>query len=104
MADEPLKESAIWDRLRTVFDPEIPVNIADLGLVYACRILGRRVEIEMTLTAPGCSMGEEIAEEARRKIAAIPGVEEVEVKLVFEPPWNRDMMSEAAKLQLGMLW
>ena len=93
--------------LRTIFDPEIPVNIVDLGLVYLCEATpdekgGSRVRIEMTLTAPGCGMGDVLRLDAKNKIKAIPGVSDVDVQVVFDPPWERDMMSEAAKLQLGM--
>jgi probable FeS assembly SUF system protein SufT len=100
-------ESAVWDQLRTCYDPEIPINIVDLGLIYDCTILngtkgGKIVHIKMTLTAPGCGMGGVIAGEAERKIRGIPGVEDVLVELVWEPPWNKDMMTEAARLQLGL--
>lgn len=98
----------VWAQLHSVYDPEIPVNIADLGLVYECDIEklddGRhRVLIEMTLTAPGCGMGPAIASDVKRKVLAIPEVSEAEVDIVFDPPWDREMMSDAAKLQLGML-
>jgi probable FeS assembly SUF system protein SufT len=95
-------EAAIWAQLRTVYDPEIPVNVADLGLIYSCRLTEGHAEIRMTMTAPGCGMGEILREEVRRKVSAIPGIEAVSVELVFEPPWDRSMMSEAAKLELGM--
>jgi probable FeS assembly SUF system protein SufT len=99
-------EEAVWRELRTVFDPEIPVNIVDLGLIYGCSILplaasGHRVEIRMTLTAPGCAMADVIKAEVERKLAQIPGVSEVRVAVVFDPPWDKSRMSEAAKLQLG---
>ena len=97
----------VWDQLKTCYDPEIPVNIVELGLIYDLNILGpvenKKVEIQMTLTAPGCGMGPVIAEEVDRKINGISGVKEVKVDLVWEPTWNRDMMSEEAKLELGML-
>lgn len=97
----------VWDQLRTVFDPEIPVNIADLGLVYRCDVKpvdgGYRVEIEMTLTAPGCGMGDVLKAEVEDKIRAIPGVREMDVQLVFDPPWDMSMMPEAAKLALGLM-
>ena len=97
----------VWDQLKTCYDPEIPVNIVELGLIYDLNILGpeedKKVEIQMTLTAPGCGMGPVIAEEVDRKINGIIGVKEVKVDLVWEPTWNRDMMSEEAKLELGML-
>jgi len=95
-------------KLRTCFDPEIPVNIVDLGLIYhlSCSKLldGRQmVRITMTLTAAGCGMGPVLAEDIQQKVLAVPGVDLVDVKVVYEPPWRREMMSEAAKLQLGML-
>lgn len=97
----------IWDQLKTCYDPEIPVNIVELGLIYDLNVLGpeedKKVEIQMTLTAPGCGMGPVIAEEVDRKINGINGVTNVKVDLVWEPMWNRDMMSEEAKLELGML-
>lgn len=102
----PVSEARIWNALRQVYDPEIPVNIVDLGLVYDLRIEplragGSRVQVQMTLTAPGCGMGQIIADEAQRLIAEVPGVSETAVQVVFDPPWNHQMMSEAAKLQLG---
>ena len=97
----------VWDQLKTCYDPEIPVNIVELGLIYDLNVLGpeedKKVEIQMTLTAPGCGMGPVIAEEVDRKINGINGVTNVKVDLVWEPMWNRDMMSEEAKLELGML-
>ena len=97
----------VWDQLKTCYDPEIPVNIVELGLIYDLNVLGpeedKKVEIQMTLTAPGCGMGPVIAEEVDRKINGINGVTSVKVDLVWEPMWNRDMMSEEAKLELGML-
>jgi len=106
-ADGTLREELIWDELRTCYDPEIPHNIVDLGLVYDCRINGRaegghRVDILMTLTAPGCGMGEFLAADVRNKVASIPNVEEVHVDLTFDPPWNPEMMNEAVRLELGM--
>lgn len=100
-------EEYVWEQLRTCFDPEIPVNIVDLGLVYGCRIdkllTGETVVIiKMTLTAPGCGMGDVIAEDARRKILGAPQVSKVLTEIVFDPPWSRDMMSEDAKLETGM--
>jgi probable FeS assembly SUF system protein SufT len=98
---------AVWDELRTVFDPEIPVNIADLGLIYSCTITplqegAKRVEIRMTLTAPGCGMGSVLKADVERKLLRLPDVREVSVEVVFEPPWNPSLMTEAAKLQLGL--
>lgn len=106
--NEETLEQLVWDQLRTCFDPEIPVNIADLGLIYSCLILPRpegdqRVEVKMTLTAPGCGMGDFLKQDVEAKIAKLPGVKEVDVEVVFDPPWNQTMMSEAAKLELGML-
>ena len=101
-------DKKVWAQLRTCFDPEIPVNIVDLGLVYSCQILplpegGQRVEIKLTLTAPGCGMGEYLRSDIQNKLLGIPGVKQALVELVWEPHWNPNMMSEAAKLQLGML-
>ena len=103
----PVSEERIWNALRQVYDPEIPVNIVELGLVYDLRIEplpagGSRVRVQMTLTAPGCGMGQIIAEEAKRLIEEAPGVAEADVEVVFEPPWSQQMMSEAARLQLGL--
>lgn len=103
----PFSEQKVWDKLRTVYDPEIPVNIVDLGLVYECKGTplpegGHRVELKMTMTAPGCGMGEVLKQDAERKVATVPGVKEVHVDIVFEPQWNLGMMSEAARLQLGI--
>jgi probable FeS assembly SUF system protein SufT len=100
-------EEQVWDQLRTCYDPEIPVNIAELGLIYGCDITphpegGFRVEIRMTLTAPGCGMGDIIASEVDAKLRALPGVREVHVELVFDPPWDLSMMPESARLALGM--
>ena len=101
-------EQAVWEQLKTVFDPEIPVNIVDLGLVYDCAITKKddgqtSVNVKMTLTAPGCGMGPTIAADARGKILSLEGVSDAEVELVWDPPWNQGMMTEAAKLQLGLL-
>jgi probable FeS assembly SUF system protein SufT len=103
----PVDESLVQDQLRTVYDPEIPVNIVDLGLVYRCEIVkrpegGHRVEIDMTMTAPGCGMGEFLKQDVEEKLRAVPGVSDVVVNIVWEPLWDREMMSEAARLQLGM--
>ncbi|MGZ5429304.1 MAG: putative Fe-S cluster assembly protein SufT [Thermoanaerobaculia bacterium] len=103
----PVDEKAVWDRLRTVYDPEIPVNIVDLGLVYDLRILpaaaaGERVEVKMTLTAPGCGMGGAIAADAQVKIASVPGVAEAEVTVVWDPPWSAEMMTPEGKRLLGI--
>ncbi|HET8711284.1 MAG TPA: putative Fe-S cluster assembly protein SufT [Spongiibacteraceae bacterium] len=88
--------------LRTVYDPEIPVNILDLGLVYARRVEGKTISIDMTLTAPACGMGDVLRAEIARRLQQVPNVEHVEVNLVFTPQWNRSMLSEVAKLELGM--
>ncbi|ALM53107.1 putative Fe-S cluster assembly protein SufT [Halomonas huangheensis] len=106
-ASEEQIEQFVWDQLRTCFDPEIPVNIVDLGLVYGCRIerliSGERiVTIRMTLTAPGCGMGDVIAADARNKILGAPQIARVHTEIVFDPPWSREMMSDEAKLELGM--
>ncbi|HET7609325.1 MAG TPA: iron-sulfur cluster assembly protein, partial [Gammaproteobacteria bacterium] len=101
-------ESAIWQQLRTCYDPEIPINIVELGLVYECKIerapSGNRIaKVKMTLTAPGCGMGEILAQDVREKIEVIPTVERADVELVFDPPWNQSMMSEEARLEAGLL-
>ncbi|WP_397607004.1 putative Fe-S cluster assembly protein SufT [Silanimonas sp.] len=101
-------EQLVWAQLRTCFDPEIPVNIVELGLVYTVE-LGRRddgerkVDVRMTLTAPACGMGDILVDDVRSKVERIPTVAEADVELVFDPPWNQSMMSEAAKLETGML-
>lgn len=101
-------EALVWEQMKTCYDPEIPVNIVDLGLVYSCELRrsddgGRDVAVEMTLTAPGCGMGEILVEDVREKIALIPTINEVAVELVFDPPWNQGMMSEAAQLEAGLM-
>ncbi len=102
-----VNEQQVWDQLKTVYDPEIPINIVDLGLIYDCKVIkhknGTKVEIKMTLTAPGCGMGPVITDEAKQKVLGISGVIDVNIELVWEPLWNREMMSEAALLQLGIL-
>lgn len=100
-------ESAAWRLLGTCYDPEIPIDIVNLGLVYGCIVSpmgdGRfRIDVRMTLTAAGCGMGTLIADEARVKLEAIPGVAEVHVDLVWDPPWSREMMSESAQLEMGL--
>ncbi len=97
----------VLDRLRTVFDPEIPVNVVDLGLVYTCEVIAvspgeHRVEVTMSMTAPGCGMGDVLRAEATQKILELPGIVAADVELVWEPPWDLSRMSEAARLQLGM--
>ena len=100
-------EQQIWDQLKTCYDPEIPVNIVELGLIYDLNIEdveeGKNIGIKMTLTAPGCGMGPVIADEVDRKVNGIDGINSVSVELVWEPMWTRDMMSEEAQLELGML-
>jgi probable FeS assembly SUF system protein SufT len=103
-----LTENLVYDALKTVYDPEIPVNVVELGLIYDLTLKpleggGNRVEVKMTLTAPGCGMGSAIAADARSKIIELPGVKEADVELVWEPVWNPSMMSEAAKLTLGLM-
>ncbi len=92
----------VWHALRSVYDPEIPVNIADLGLIYAVRVEDDKVDIDMTLTAPGCGMGPVLIEEVKDRVRQVPNLIDVEVALVFEPPWSRDMMTEEAQLELGV--
>ena len=101
-------EDLAWDQLRTCFDPEIPVNIVDLGLVYACTLSplpdgGQKIDVKFTLTAPGCGMGDVLREDIKGKLLTVPDVKEADVQVVFDPPWSLQMMSEAAKLQLGMM-
>jgi probable FeS assembly SUF system protein SufT len=101
-------EAAVWQQLRTCYDPEIPINIVELGLVYECKIErgaggARVVKIKMTLTAPGCGMGDILAQDVREKIEIIPTVVRADVELVFDPPWNREMMSEEARLEAGLI-
>jgi len=107
-AGEPaaFSEKMIWDQLKTVYDPEIPVNIADLGLIYSCVTTpleqgGNRIDIKMSMTAPGCGMGNVLKMDVESKLAKLPEVREVNVEIVFDPPWSPARMSEAAKLQLG---
>jgi probable FeS assembly SUF system protein SufT len=102
-------EQLVWDQLKTCYDPEIPVNIVDLGLVYLCEIAPNgegttNVKVKMTLTAPGCGMGPVLAHDVKTKIETLPGVKNADVEVVFDPVWDRSMMSEAAKLQLGLYW
>ena len=101
-------EQLVWKQLRTCFDPEIPLNIVDLGLVYEANLSTREdgqrgVEVKMTLTAPGCGMGEILVDDVRNKLELIPTIAEADVELVFDPPWGRHMMSEVARLETGML-
>jgi len=99
-------ERMVWDQLKTVYDPEIPVNIVDLGLIYGCAIGddpegGKRIDVQMSLTAPGCGMSDVLKADVETKLRRLPEVKEVKVEVVFDPPWNPGRMSEAAKLQLG---
>ena len=99
-------EGAVWTQLRSVYDPEIPVNIVDLGLVYDCQVVEEdgttRVLVKMTLTAPGCGMGPAIADDARSKVLSVEGIDDAQVDLVWDPPWNQDMISEEGRMKLGM--
>src|SRR5271155_3171702 len=106
--DGPLEEDAIWAQLKTCYDPEIPVNIVDLGLIYSLEIKpqdggGNLVEVKMTLTAPGCGMGPSIASDAQRKILSIPGVTDAQVDVVWDPPWSAERISQEGKQKLGMV-
>jgi probable FeS assembly SUF system protein SufT len=99
-----------WDQLRTCYDPEIPVNIVDLGLVYKCEVMpkpegagGYKAEVRFTLTAPGCGMGDVLKDDIKNKLLTVPGIDDADVQVLFDPPWNMSMMSDAAKLQLGMM-
>ena len=101
-------EKMVWEQLKQCYDPEIPVNIVDLGLVYDCTLTkrpegGTKVDVKMTLTAPGCGMGPAIAYDAQSKILTIDGVDEADVQLVWDPPWNQSMISEAGRMKLGMV-
>ena len=103
----PFELQHVIEQLKTVFDPEIPINVVDLGLIYACDAQplangGHRVEIKMSMTAPGCGMGDVLREDALARVAAVPGVSDVDVELVWEPPWDPSLMSDAARLQLGL--
>ena len=105
---EGTAEEAVWTQLKTVFDPEIPVNVVDLGLIYDCRVNtseigGTSVLVRMTLTAPGCGMGPAIAADARQKILEIEGVDDAEVELVWDPAWNQSMISEEGRMKLGLV-
>jgi probable FeS assembly SUF system protein SufT len=105
-SEGPVKEEAVWDALKTCYDPEIPVNIVDLGLIYDCKITpaekGSQVVVKMTLTAPGCGMGPVLAREAEEKITALSGVAGASVELVWDPPWSPDRISAAGRERLGM--
>jgi probable FeS assembly SUF system protein SufT len=110
-SDGVFAEPMVWAQLKTVYDPEIPVNIVDLGLIYSCEITsrqnteqeqgGKKIDVKMSMTAPGCGMGNVLKADVEGKLARLPEVKEVHVEVVFDPPWSPDRMSEAAKLQLG---
>ena len=102
-ASGTVDQKAVWDQLKTCYDPEIPVNIVDLGLVYDCVVNDNQVLVKMTLTAPGCGMGPTIAAEAKSKILSVPNVKDAEVELVWDPPWNQDMITEVGKMKLGLI-
>lgn len=101
--EKQTKEDLIVQMLKTVFDPEIPVNIYDLGLIYKIDLNGNDLEVDMTLTAPNCPAADFIAEDVKQKLESIEGIDSVKINLVFEPEWDRDMISEEGKLELGML-
>jgi probable FeS assembly SUF system protein SufT len=109
LADGSPDPAAIWDQLRRVYDPEIPVNIVDLGLVYSMDVgalpegPGYQVNVAMTLTAPGCGMGPAIADDAKTKILLVPGVTAADVRITWDPPWNQSMISEEGKMKLGLI-
>lgn len=105
-APPAFSERMVWDQLKTIYDPEIPVNIVDLGLIYACAIGddpegGKKIDVQMSLTAPGCGMSDVLKADVENKLRRLPDVKAVTVEVVFDPPWNPGRMSEAAKLQLG---
>ena len=107
-AGEGSVEQLVWDQLRTCYDPEIPVNIVDLGLVYSCELTGlpdggHRASVRFTLTAPGCGMGDYLKMDIERKLLSVPGVGEADVQVAFDPPWDQTRMSDAARLQLGLM-
>jgi len=105
-APQEFSEKLVWDLLKTVFDPEIPVNVVDLGLIYACQIApvadGNKIDIKMTMTAPGCGMSDVLKADIQRKLSSLPTVKELNVEVVFDPPWHPGRMSEGARLQLGL--
>jgi probable FeS assembly SUF system protein SufT len=106
--DGHVSEAAVWEAMKTCYDPEIPVNIVDLGLIYSCEITdheegGSRVTVKMTLTAPGCGMGDILANEVLQKLEGLPNVTDARVELVWDPPWDRSMISEEGRLQLGLM-
>ncbi len=104
-------DKLVWNQLRTIYDPEIPINIVELGLIYEMKVtpltdaegeIGNEISIKMTLTAPGCGMGDALKRDAQNKLEKLPSVKKVNIELIWEPVWNQGMMSEAAKLQLGL--
>lgn len=104
----PPSEEAIWTQLKSVFDPEIPVNIVDLGLVYSMEISEPKpnlynVHVSLTLTAPGCGMGPAIAEDVKTRLLSLPRVNDATAEIVWDPPWTQDMISEAGKMELGLI-
>lgn len=105
----PIDEQQVWEQMKNCYDPEIPVNIVDLGLIYDCKVTplesgtGNKVDIKMTLTAPGCGMGPAIASDVEQRVRSVPGVSDVNVEVVWDPIWNQSMMSDAARLQLGLM-
>jgi probable FeS assembly SUF system protein SufT len=108
MAEGPFEEKNVWEQLKNVYDPEIPVNIVDLGLIYGMGVTddesgkGKRVNVQMTLTAPGCGMGPTMAAEAQQRILTLPGVASANVELVWDPPWSPDRISQEGKMKLGI--
>ena len=103
---QKFSEDLVWEQLKTVYDPEIPVNIVDLGLIYSCNIAdleegGKKLDVKMSMTAPGCGMGNVLKADVENKLSRLPEVKELHVEVVFDPPWNPSLMSEAARLQLG---
>ncbi len=106
VSDELIHEEHVWYALKTIFDPEIPVNLVDLGLIYKVSLdqVAKQVTVDMTLTAPGCGMGPVLVSDVKYRVAKVPNVTGVNVELVFDPPWHRDMMSEEAQLETGMFF
>ena len=102
MSQEPVTKEAVLEQLKQVFDPEIPINVVDLGLIYDVSIDQSNVAVEMTLTAPGCSVGPYIAQQAEWAISELDEVEDVQIEMVFDPPWSPEMITEEAKIQLGI--
>jgi len=101
-------EKQVWEALKTCYDPEIPVNVVDLGLIYDCHLTAAgennfKADVKMTLTAPGCGMGPVLAQDVQNKLLSLEPIDEANVELVWDPPWNQGMMTEAAKLQLGLM-